>query len=204
MSHFFVARDRERKEDVGVKLLDPEKYELFESRFKGLGKPTEGEIAMSMQHPKIVKTYEHGVSTKGERVVIMEYIGGHSLQDLIVRKRTNITGGNELMMMRDMAQSLDYVHSQGYIHRDVCPRNFITTPEVDMVKMIDFGLTVPATPPFMAPGNRTGTPLYMSPEIVRRRKTDLRVDIFSLGVTFYCLLTMSHPWQGRSSRAARR
>ncbi len=204
MSHFFVARDRQRKEDVGVKLLDPEKYELFESRFKGLGKPTEGEIAMSMHHPKIVKTYEHGVSTKGERVIIMEYIGGHSLQDLIVRKRSNIVAGHEIMMMRDMAEALDYVHSQNYIHRDVCPRNFITTPEVDMVKMIDFGLTVPATAAFMAPGNRTGTPLYMSPEIVRRRKTDRRVDIFSLGVTFYCLLTMSHPWQGEivTGRAA--
>ena len=117
----------ERKTSAS-RLLDPEKYELFESRFKGLGKPTEGEIAMSMQHPKIVQTYEHGVSTKGERVLIMEYVGGHSLQDLIVRKRTNITDGNELMMMRDMAESLGYVHDQDYIHRDVCPRNFITTP----------------------------------------------------------------------------
>ena len=63
-------------------------------------------------------------------------------------------------------------------------------------KLIDFGLTVPATPPFMTPGNRTGTPLYMSPEIVRRRATDKRVDLFSFGVTCYCLISFEHPWQG--------
>ena len=56
----------------------------------------------------------------------------------------------------------------------------------------------------MVPGNRTGTPLYMSPEIVRRRATDKRVDLFSLGVTFYCLIAFTHPWQGEivSGRAA--
>jgi serine/threonine protein kinase len=70
--------------------------------------------------------------------------------------------------------------------------------------LIDFGLTVPATPRFMAPGNRTGTPLYMSPEIVRRRATDQRVDIFSFGVTCYCLVSFEHPWQGEilNGRAA--
>src|SRR5690606_36580221 len=68
MSNFFVAYDIERKEDVGVKILDPEKFELFESRFQGLGKPIEGEIAMQMKHDLIVKTYEHGVTNKGERI----------------------------------------------------------------------------------------------------------------------------------------
>ena len=65
-------------------------------------------------------------------------------------------------------------------------------------------LTVPATKPFMAPGNRTGTPLYMCPEIIRRRHTDKRVDIFSFGVTCYCLCSFQHPWQGEilNGRAA--
>lgn len=211
MSNFFVAYDIERKEDVGVKILDPEKFELFESRFKGLNKPIEGEIAMKMKHDLIVRTYEHGVTVKGERIIVMEYIRGPSLQDVIVRKRDQLIEGKHMLLMREMAQALDYVHSQDYIHRDVCPRNFICllpTEEgqttVTGVKLIDFGLTVPATPPFMQPGNRTGTPLYMSPEIVRRRKTDRRVDVFSLGVTFYCLLTFSHPWQGEvvTGRAA--
>lgn len=210
MSNFFVAYDLERKEDVGVKILDPEKFELFEARFKGLKKPTEGEIAMQMQHELIAKTYEHGITTKGQRYLVMEYIRGPSMQDVIVRKRLELIDGVQLQIIREMAEALSYVHRSGFIHRDICPRNFICTlPTEDHtfvsgVKLIDFGLTVPATPPFMTPGNRTGTPLYMSPEIVRRRHTDKRVDIFSLGVTFYCLLTFSHPWQGEivSGRAA--
>lgn len=210
MSNFFVAYDIERKEDVGVKILDPEKFEVFEARFKGLNKPMEGEIALQMNHDLIVKTYEHGVTSKGERIIVMEYIRGPSMQDIIVRKRLELIDGMQMQLMREMAEALAYVHRSGFIHRDVCPRNFICTlPTEDQkvvsgVKLIDFGLTVPATPPFMAPGNRTGTPLYMSPEIVRRRSTDRRVDVFSLGVTFYCLLTFSHPWQGEivTGRAA--
>lgn len=205
MANFFVAKDREHDDRlVGVKILDIEKMELFESRFKGLKKPSEGEIAMLMRHPKIAETYEIGFSLKGEPVIIMEYVGGPSLQNIVVQKQEHHVTDRRLMMIRDMAESLKYVHDQGFIHRDICPRNFICMPETTGVKLIDFGLTLPATPPFMVPGNRTGTPLYMSPEIVRRRATDKRVDIFSFGVTCYCLLCFQHPWQSEmlNGRAA--
>lgn len=204
MSSFFVARDRERGEMVGIKLIDPEKLALYESRFKGLNKPSEGEIAMQMRHPRVVDTYEFGVTTKGQKILVMEYIAGPGMQDIIVRKQEEVVAGKRLMLIRQMAEALQYVHSQGFIHRDICPRNYICLPDVSGIKLIDFGLTVPATKPFMTPGNRTGTPLYMSPEIVRRRPTDKRVDIFSFGVTCYCLLTFAHPWQGEivTGRAA--
>lgn len=205
MANFFVAKDREHGDRmVGVKILDIEKMELFEARFKGLNKPSEGEIAMQMKHPKVVETYEWGLSLKGEPVIIMEYIGGPSLQNIVVQKQEHHVKDRRLMMIRDMAESLKYVHDQGFIHRDICPRNFICLPGTTGVKLIDFGLTVPATPPFMTSGNRTGTPLYMSPEIVRRRPTDKRVDIFSFGVTCYCLCCFEHPWQSEmlNGRAA--
>lgn len=205
MAHFFVAKDHEHDDRlVGVKVLDLEKMKLFEDRFKGLGKPSEGEIAMSMKHPNIVETYEVGISTKGQPVIVMEYIAGPSMQNIVTKKQEHHVQGKRMMLIREMAEALKYVHAQGYIHRDICPRNFICLPETRGVKLIDFGLTVPAKPAFMAPGNRTGTPLYMSPEIVRRRPTDKRVDIFSLGVTFYCLCCFEHPWQGEilNGRAA--
>ena len=205
MAHFFVAKDHEHDDRmVGVKVLDLEKMELFESRFKGLGKPSEGEIALGMKHPKVVETYEIGYSPKGEPVIVMEYIAGPSMQNIVVKKEEHHVTGKRIQLIRDMAESLKYVHDQGYIHRDICPRNFICLPESTGVKLIDFGLTLPATPPYMTPGNRTGTPLYMSPEIVRRRATDKRVDIFSFGVTCYCLCSFKHPWQGEivSGRAA--
>ncbi|MEM9827513.1 MAG: serine/threonine-protein kinase [Planctomycetota bacterium] len=205
MANFFVARDRMRDDQrVGVKILDIEKQKLFEDRFKGLKKPSEGAIAMQMKHPKVVETYEYGTSLKGQPVIVMEYVAGPSMQNIIVQKLEELVLGKRLMLIRDMAESLLYVHQQGFIHRDICPRNFICLPEVTGVKLIDFGLTVPDTPPFRVPGNRTGTPLYMSPEIVRRRATDKRVDIFSFGVTCYCLCAFEHPWQGEilNGRAA--
>lgn len=205
MAKFFVAKDHANDDRiVGVKILDIEKVELFEGRFKGLKKPNEGQIAMSMKHPKIVETYEVGVTTKGQPILIMEYIAGPSMQNIIVKKQEHHVSGKRLMLIRDMADAVSYVHSREFIHRDICPRNFICEPKVTGVKLIDFGLTVPATSAFMAPGNRTGTPLYMSPEIVRRRRTDKRVDIFSFGVTCYCLCAFQHPWQGEevNGRAA--
>ena len=198
MANFFVAKDHEHDGRlVGVKVLDIEKMELFEKKFTGLGKPSEGEIALSMHHPNVVETYEVGLSVKGEPVLIMEYIAGPSMQNIVTQKQEEHVTGKRVNLIRDMAEALKYVHSQGYIHRDICPRNFICTPESTTVKLIDFGLTVPATEPFMAAGkNRTGTPIYMSPEIIRYRRTDQRVDIFSFGVTCYCLCSFSHPWQG--------
>lgn len=205
MAKFVAAKDHDNDgKVVGIKILDPEKVELFESRFRHLKKPSEGEIALQMHHPNIVETYEVGVTTKGEPVIIMEFIGGPSMQNIIVQKQEHHVAGKRMMLIRSMCEALKYVHKQGFIHRDICPRNFILLPESKDVKLIDFGLTVPATPPYMVPGNRTGTPLYMSPEIVRRRATDQRVDLFSLGVTFFCLIAFSHPWQGEivTGRAA--
>ncbi len=195
MSHFFVAHDRLHKRTVGVKLLDVEKVELFEARFKGLNKPSEGEIALEMKHPNVVETYEAGISGKGEPVLVMEYIAGPSLQQLIVNKQEDRVRGKRLTLIREMAEAIKYVHSRGFIHRDICPRNFICLPDVTGIKLIDFGLSVPARGHFLDPGNRTGTPLYMSPEVVRRRPTDKRVDVFSFGVTAYCLCCFAHPWQ---------
>jgi eukaryotic-like serine/threonine-protein kinase len=64
-----------------------------------------------------------------------------------------------------------------------------------VVKLIDFGLTVPYTPEFCRPGNRTGTVDYLAPEIIKRMTTDHRVDLFSLGVTAFEMFTGALPWE---------
>jgi serine/threonine-protein kinase len=198
MSSFYMARDRKSDQIVGLKILDVAKTKHFESRFKGLTKPKEGEIGMQFDHPLIVKTLEHGVTNKGAQYLIMEFLDGPGLNSLIL-ERSPLLDGNRIRLIRQMAEALAYVHRMGFIHRDICPRNFICTKDLSSLKLIDFGLTVPATKEFMQPGNRTGTPNYMAPEIVRRRNTDQRLDIFSLGVTCYQLCAMQLPWPGQDT-----
>ncbi len=180
MSSFYMARDRKSGEVIGLKILDPAKTDFFEARFKGLSKPREGEIAMRLSHPRIVKTLGYGVTNHGESYVLMEYLDGPGL-NVLIKERSPHLVRNRLPLIRQMAEALGAVHCAGFIHRDICPRNFICNTAATELKLIDFGLTVPATKEFMQPGNRTGTPNYMAPEVVRRRATDQRLDIFSLG-----------------------
>jgi serine/threonine-protein kinase len=198
MSSFYVARDIASGEIVGLKILDEEKTNFFENRFKGLSKPSEGEIGMKLDHPRVVKTLAHGKTTEGERYLLMEYLPGPGLNTLIKERNPKLQK-NVLPLIRQMAEALGVVHKAGFIHRDICPRNFICNTEVTELKLIDFGLTVPATREFMQPGNRTGTPNYMAPEVVRRRATDHRLDIFALGVTYYQMVTGELPWPSQDA-----
>jgi len=193
MSKFHMARDKTTDKIVGLKLLDPEKTTQFEGRFTGLQKPSEGQIALSLKHPRIVETFESGTGADGRQFIVMEFLEGPGLNSLIVAKEKRLDG-KRMEMIRQMCDSVQHVHDQGYLHRDICPRNFIASKDLNSVKLIDFGLTVPASGKFLEPGNRTGTPSYMAPEIVRRRPTDLRVDVFALGATIYHLCCFELPW----------
>ena len=194
MSKFYMARDRETEQIVGLKILDKDKTDQLEMRFRGLEKPTEGQISLEMEHPHIVRTLGHGLTTKGEQFVVMEFLDGPGLNSLIIGRSEKLDG-NRLTLMRQAAEALMFVHESGYIHRDICPRNFVCAPEADSLKMIDFGLTVPAQKEFMQPGIRTGTPNYMAPEVVRRKTTDQRLDIFAFGVSMYEMFSFTLPWQ---------
>ena len=195
MSRFRVAKEIKTGKRMGIKFLDIEKTEAFEARFKGLKKPSEGEIGLQVKHPRVAETYEYGVTTNGEPYILMQYIDGPGLSSLIQDEDPRLEN-HRIKMIRQMAEAIEAVHAAGFIHRDICPRNFIADADLENVTLIDFGLSVPDKPDFRQPGNRTGTPIYMAPEIVRRRHTDKRVDIFALGVTAYRLLTFHHPWPG--------
>ena len=194
MSQFYKARDRETGQIVGLKILDPKKTLEFEARFKGLKKPSEGEILSKIVHPRIVKVLQYGKTLQGEPFLVMEFIDGPGLNSLIIGKNEQLNG-RRVQLIRQAAEALDAVHEAGYIHRDVCPRNFVVSPDGDNLTLIDFGLTVPATDAFMQPGNRTGTPNYMAPELVKRQPTDRRLDIFAFGVSAYEICTFQLPWE---------
>jgi len=202
MSSFYKARDMKNDRIVGLKILDPKKTVEFNARFKGLHKPTEGEISMQLKHPRIVETLEYGTTTEEKHYLVMEFLEGATLFSALVA-HDPILEGRRVKFIREAAEAVAAVHAAGFIHRDICPRNFILTNNGEDIKLIDFGLTVPATKEFMQPGNRTGTPNYMAPELVRRRPTDFRLDVFAFGVTAYEICTYELPWmRGTTGMAA--
>ncbi|MGI6401242.1 MAG: serine/threonine protein kinase [Thermoguttaceae bacterium] len=205
MSEFYMARDRETDQIVGLKILDQEKTNLIEERYrgiKGLRKPREGEIALQFDHPYIVKTFEEGFTTDGDQYLVMEYLEGTGLNNILMIKQDMLAGGR-MRYIRQCAEALSEVHKAGFIHKDYCPRNLIFTGDGQILKLTDFGLSVPNKPPFTDPGNRTGTPNYMAPELIRRRPTNEQIDIFAFGVTMYELCTRELPWpRGTTGLAA--
>ncbi len=197
MSKVWRARDRSLGRTVCLKILDKEKTAKFEARFVGLNRPMEGAILTGLRHPNVVSTFEYGLTKEGEQYLVMELIDGLGLNFLIETKSPQLNG-KRVDYLIQMANGLEYIHKQGYLHRDICPRNIMVNRD-GVVKYIDFGLAIPYTPEFCKPGNRTGTPNYLAPEIIKRVATDHRVDLFALGVTAYELFTGSLPWEKAES-----
>jgi eukaryotic-like serine/threonine-protein kinase len=193
MSAFYKVRDRQDGEIRGLKLIDREKTAPIEGRYKGLGKPTEGEIGSRITGPNIVRTLEWGEATSGDPFVLQEFVDGSLLHTLLTVRKVALTPDKKIDLVRQAATAIATVHNAGFVHRDICPRNFMLRPDGRLV-LFDFGLTVPDKPVFLQPGNRIGTPNYMAPEVVRRRQADKRLDVFSFGVTAYEISTLASPW----------
>ncbi|MBT7253556.1 MAG: protein kinase, partial [Planctomycetaceae bacterium] len=138
MSTFYMARDRDTDHIIGLKIADSSKTELFEQRFKTLKKPSEGKIAVQVEHPHIVKTYEHGTTSEGETYMVMEFLKGNGMHTMIY-DQDSMLEGRRLNLLRQMAQAIAAVHEAGFIHRDICPRNFICSRDCQSAKLFDFG-----------------------------------------------------------------
>jgi eukaryotic-like serine/threonine-protein kinase len=193
MSKVYRAYDRDLGRNVCLKLLDKLKTQKFEERFKGMKKPSEGEVCLAMRHDNIVRTYEHGVSYKGEPYLVMEWVEGDGLNYLVETKSTQLVG-NRINYLSQLCDAVQYMHDNKWLHRDICTRNVMIDKE-GVLKLIDFGLTIPWTPMFCSGGNRTGTVDILAPEIIKRKPIDNRVDLFALGVTAWEVFIGNVPWE---------
>ena len=182
MSKVYRAYDKELGRNVCLKVLDKVKTESFEGRFKGLKKPSEGEICM----PSATRTSSAPTSTasrtKGEPYLVMEWVEGLGLNYLVeTRPQLN---GNRISYLNQLCDAVQYLHDNKWLHRDLCTRNVMIDKEgrgeAHRLRPHD-----PWTPTFCSGGNRTGTTDILAPEIVRRKPIDNRVDLFALGVTAY-------------------
>ncbi|MDB5336945.1 MAG: prkC 3 [Planctomycetaceae bacterium] len=197
MSKVWRARDSMSGKIVALKVLDKEKTKKLEDRFKGRNKPSEGEIAMQLKHPNVVRTLEHGVTMENEPFLVMDFIEGVSLSYLVDVQNDRMKKWR-LNYIIQMGEALEYFHQKNWIHRDICPRNIMIS-EDNVLYLIDFGLVVPNTSVFQAPGNRTGTANYMAPELIKRQRTDQRIDVFSYAVTCYEMYARRFPWEAGES-----
>jgi len=195
MSKVYKTRDMGRT--MCLKVLDKTKTAKFEARFVGLERPIEGAVCAAMKHKNIVQTFEYGLTFQGEQFILFELIDGVGLNYMIENRKLT-SDKLKIDLLVQAADGIEYIHKQGYLHRDICPRNMMVTNE-GVLKIIDFGLAIPYKPDFCRPGNRTGTPDYMAPELIKRQRTDHRVDMFALGVTAYEVFTNTFPWERSQS-----
>jgi eukaryotic-like serine/threonine-protein kinase len=192
MSKVWRAVDRKSGHVVALKILDRAKTSRYEARFTDRVKPTEGQVATELSHKHIVKTFDHGLTTNNEQFLVMELIEGIGLAYL-VDVQNDAMREHRLRIMIELGEALEYLHKEKWIHRDLCPRNVLMDKEY-CTKLIDFGLVVPNTKAFQEPGNRTGTANYMAPELIKRQRTDQRIDIFSFSVTCFEMYCKELPW----------
>ena len=197
MSRVYKAIDGETGRIICLKIQDRAKNAAALKRAsRKAPRPSEGEIAVQVNHPQVVRTLEYGDTSGGEHYLVMEFVDGYSFQYLR-EKRLGRTA-QKLQWLAQAAEGLAAVHAAGFVHHDINPRNFLLSRE-HQVKLIDFGLAIPNTPSFCGPGNRTGTLQYMAPELIRREPIDERIDIFSFGVVAFEMLTDRLPYPCNNS-----
>eukprot|EP00756_Hemistasia_phaeocysticola_P057630 Hpha_TRINITY_DN34237_c0_g1::TRINITY_DN34237_c0_g1_i1::g.34400::m.34400 len=150
----------------------------------------EVEILTKVTHPNIVNYRASLVSRDtGTAKVIMEFVGGGSLADLLSVAGT-LPIGAVRKYMQGLSQGLNYIHSHGIIHRDLKPGNILLTSD-GLVKLADFGAAVQLA---RLVDETIGTPQYMAPELCRGHGVGPASDVWSVGIILCELLTSSLPW----------
>lgn len=214
MGTVYKARDLQLGRFVAIKTLNAGTAPNGERRARFV---QEARAASSLNHPGIITIHEI-VETEGAEYMVMEFVRGQTLHDLLASGRLPLVDALKIAMQ--IADALAAAHGIGIIHRDIKPANVIVTPE-GLAKVLDFGLAkveqargavwfedggdADATRsiaingrPRTAEGAIIGTVSYMSPEQAEGGAVDARSDIFAFGSLMYEMLTGEKAFQGQS------
>ncbi|MCS7067034.1 MAG: protein kinase [Meiothermus sp.] len=197
-----VYKARSKKDGRLIALKIPQEKYIGDPRFVRRFH-REAELLAHLDHPGIVKVYDHG--NQGDtHYIAMEFLDGEGLDRLIESKRLGIRSIVEVMSR--VAEALQHIHAQGIIHRDIKPGNIMVLKNavrddgsVDPrgVRLMDFGIAAgKVLTRLTITGARIGTPVYMSPEQAKGQRIDHKSDIYSFGVVFYEALCGQPPFQG--------
>lgn len=199
MATVFKARQLSLDRIVAIKVL-PSKHTNkpdFVQRFYA-----EGRAAAKLNHPNIVQAIDVG-KAGDYHYFVMEYVEGRTVFDDITANR-RYTEKQALDIIIQIAKALNHAHQAGFIHRDVKPKNIMITKD-GIAKLADMGLARAVTDREAAEaeqGKAFGTPYYISPEQIRGQvNVDFRADIYSLGATFYHMVTGQVPFDGPNPSA---
>ena len=171
----------------------------------------EARLASAIGHEHIVDVTDFGTTDDGRAFVVMEFLDGESLAQLVIREAP-LPVERSLRIARQVASALGAAHAKGIVHRDVKPENvyLIRRGDDDFVKVVDFGISKAVKQGqglgddvidyrLTHTGLLLGTPLYMSPEQARcDENLDHRVDIWALGVMLYECLTGEVPFRANN------
>jgi serine/threonine protein kinase len=157
----------------------------------------EAQIVGQLSHPAIVNLFDVGVEETGIAYLVMEYVNGRTLQQVLAE--SPIPWPRACSWAADLATALGRAHHAGIIHGDVKPANIMITEEGE-VKLSDFGIARFATQ-VSGSGRIMGTPAYLAPEQILGEPHSTRSDLFSLGIVLYQMLTGVPPFDGSSVAA---
>jgi serine/threonine protein kinase len=194
MGKVYRAKNLTLERIVALKMLAPafSADQDFVRRFL-----KEARAAARLNHPNIVQIYDFG-SVDGIYYLAMEYVHGESLRSIVKRKRFNERAA--VAVIREALRPLGIAHAEGIVHRDIKPDNIMLTFKGEL-KLVDLGIAkrLDEDQDLTQTGQAVGTPQYISPEQIRGLRVDARADIYSLGATFYHLLTGRPPYKGTSA-----
>jgi predicted Ser/Thr protein kinase len=178
---------------VAVKLVSSElaaNPELLE-RFK-----SEAKVQATLSHPNIATLYSYLI-WEGRAVMVMEFIEGETLQQMIAR-RGPIPSDVAIPLFKQALAGIGAAHRRGIVHRDIKPANIMVNGE-GLIKVMDFGIAkVLGATGTTRTNLQMGTVWYMAPEQVLNRPVDARTDIYALGVTLYEILSGQVPFRANS------
>jgi serine/threonine protein kinase len=197
MGHVYLAIDTTLDRPVALKVVRAE-LTANPSNLERFGR--EARAVARLNHPHIVQIYEFG-QHEGMPFYAMEYVEGKTLAN-VIEERGAMPVNEAVALMLDAADALDYALGQHVVHRDIKPGNMLITRD-GQFKLVDFGLSrcLEGDIDLTQSGAVIGSPFYMSPEQSKGEKADHRSDIYSLGVTFYHMLTGQRPFEATSPLA---
>ena len=165
----------------------------------------EAKATYKLNHPNIIRMLEFRDTAEGAPCIVMEYIDGKPLNELILTEGT-LDFASFVRIFSQVCDGLEYAHENGVIHRDLKPSNLMIkrgiNNEKDEVKIVDFGIAkvieLGQNQQLTQTGDVFGSPLYMSPEQCKGMPPDRRSDLYSLGCTMFEALTGVPPFRGQT------